>query len=90
MMLWLAFALCAAAILVAGTQLSRYGDEIARLTGLGGTWIGMVLLATVTSLPELMTGLSAVTMAGAPEVAVGDVLGSCVFNLAMIALLDVL
>lgn len=90
MMLWLAFALCAAAILLAGTQLSRYGDEIARLTGLGGTWIGMVLLATVTSLPELMTGLSAVTMAGAPEVAVGDVLGSCVFNLAMIALLDVL
>ncbi|MCU0939854.1 MAG: sodium:calcium antiporter [Burkholderiaceae bacterium] len=90
MMLWLAFALCAVAILVAGSQLSRYGDEIARLTGLGGTWIGMVLLATVTSLPELMTGLSAVTVAGAPEVAVGDVLGSCVFNLAMIALLDVL
>jgi len=90
MMLWLAFALCATAILVAGTRLSREGDEIARLTGMGGTWVGMAQLATVTSLPELMTGLSAVTMAGAPEVAVGDVLGSCVLNLAMIALLDVL
>jgi len=90
MTLWLSFVLCSALILVAGTRLSRYGDEIARLTGLGGTWVGTVLLATVTSLPELMTGLSAVTVAAAPEVAVGDVLGSCVFNLAMIALLDVL
>lgn len=90
MTLWLSFLLCAGAILIAGSRLSRYGDEIAKLTGLGGTWIGVVLLATVTSLPELMTGLSSVTAAGAPEVAVGDVLGSCVFNLAMIALLDVL
>lgn len=90
MTLWFSFALCAAAIVAAGTMLSRYGDEIARLTGLGGTWIGTVLLATVTSLPELMTGLSAVTVAATPEIAVGDVLGSCVFNLAMIALLDVL
>jgi cation:H+ antiporter len=90
MTLWLAFALCAAAILIAGTRLSREGDEIARLTGMGGTWVGMALLATVTSLPELMAGLTAVTVAGAPDVAVGDVLGSCVFNLAMIALLDVL
>jgi cation:H+ antiporter len=82
------FALCALAILIAGTQLCRYGEEIARLTGLGTTWIGTVLVASVTSLPELVTGISSVTVAGAPDVAVGDVLGSCVFNLALIALLD--
>jgi cation:H+ antiporter len=90
MTLWLSFAACSLAILIAGSLLCRYGDEIARLSGLGGTWIGAVLMATVTSLPELMTGLSAVTAAAAPDVAVGDVLGSCVFNLAMIAVLDVL
>lgn len=44
----------------------------------------MILLATVTSLPELVTGVSAVTMAGAPDIAVGDALGSCVFNLAIL------
>jgi cation:H+ antiporter len=82
------FVLCALAILVAGTQLCRYGEEIARLTGLGTTWIGTVLVASVTSLPELVTGVSAVTTAQAPGVAVGDVLGSCVFNLVLIALLD--
>lgn len=55
---------------------------------MGGTWIGVVLLATVTSLPELATGVSAVTVANAPNIAVGDVLGSCVFNLAILVVLD--
>jgi len=82
------FSLCALAILLAGTRLCRYGEDIARLTGLGSTWIGTVLVASVTSLPELVTGVSAVTAAKAPGVAVGDVLGSCVFNLVLIALLD--
>ena len=90
MTLWLSFVLCSALILVAGTRLSRYGDEIARLTGLGGTWVGTVLLATVTSLPELVTGLSSVTVAKVPDIAVGDIMGSCVFNLLIIVLLDFL
>ena len=87
---WLAFALCAVLIIFAGTFLSRYGDVIADKTGLGGTWIGLVMLATVTSLPELVTGISSVTLAGTPNIAVGDVLGSCVFNLLLLTLLDIL
>jgi cation:H+ antiporter len=85
---WLKFALCVALIGMAGPVLTRYGDVIARLTGLSRTWIGLVLLATATSLPELFTGVSAVTAAGAPNIAVGDALGSCVFNLVMLVLLD--
>lgn len=88
-LIWLQFALCAAVIGFAGVRLSRYGDAIATLTGLSRNWVGMILLATVTSLPELVTGLSAVTVAAAPDIAVGDVLGSCVFNLAILALIDV-
>jgi cation:H+ antiporter len=87
---WFQFLLCAALIAVAGSQLSRYGDIIADKTGLGGTWVGLILLATVTSLPELITGLSAVTVARAPNIALGDVLGSCVFNLVIITMLDFL
>jgi cation:H+ antiporter len=63
---------------------------IAEKTGLGGAWIGVILVATVTSLPELATGISSVALADAPDIAVGDVLGSCVFNLLLIALLDFL
>lgn len=85
---WLKFALCVALIGLAGPALTRNGDIIARLTGLSRSWIGLVLLATATSLPELFTGLSAVTVADAPNIAVGDVLGSCVFNLALLVLLD--
>ena len=90
MLVWLNLALCIAAIGLAGARLSRYGDVIAETTGLGGSWVGLILLATVTSLPELVTGISAVTIAGVPDIAVGDVLGSCVFNLAILVVVDFL
>jgi cation:H+ antiporter len=85
---WLNFAVCGLLIGIAGSVLTRYADVIARLTGLSRSWIGLVLLATATSLPELFTGVSAVAAADAPNIAVGDALGSCVFNLAMLVLLD--
>ncbi|HEY5682326.1 MAG TPA: hypothetical protein VIR61_01450 [Sulfuricaulis sp.] len=87
---WLEFFLCASLIAVAGTKLSRYGDIIADKTGLGGAWIGLALMATVTSLPELVTGVSAVALADAPDIAVGNVLGACIINLTMIVFLDLL
>ena len=87
-LVWAEFALCAAVILVAGSALSRQGDVIAFKTGYSRTWVGLVLLATATSLPELFTGVSAVTVASAPNIAVGDALGSCIFNLVLLVLLD--
>lgn len=86
--IWLQFGLCTALIGYAGLRLSRYGDAIAALTGMSRNWVGLILLATVTSLPELVTGVSAVTIASAPDIAIGDVLGSCVFNLAILAGID--
>lgn len=89
-MLWFAFIGCSAIIVVCGTNLSRYGDVIAEKTGMGRAWIGLILMAGVTSLPELITGISSVTLANTPDIALGDVMGSCVFNLAIIALMDLL
>jgi len=86
---WLQFAVCLALIGVAGVKLTNYADAIADKTGLGRTWVGVLLLASVTSLPELATGISSVTAAGVPDIAVGDVLGSCIFNLLILAALDV-
>lgn len=79
---------CATIILLTGIRLSRYGDVIGRRTGLGGTWVGIILMASVTSLPELVTGTSA-ALIGLPDMAVGDAVGSCMFNLLILALLDV-
>jgi cation:H+ antiporter len=90
MMLWLQLLVCLAVIGYAGYFLSRYGDIIAEKSGISASWIGLILLATATSLPELVTGISAVTFADAPNIAVGDVLGSTVFNLAILVMLDAL
>ena len=89
-MVWLKFALCLVIILFAGTRLARYGDAIAEKTGLGRIWIGLVLLAVITSVPELVTGVSSVALVKLPDLALGDLLGSCIFNLAILALLDIL
>jgi cation:H+ antiporter len=82
------FTLCAALIIAASVVLSRYGDVLAEKTGLGRAWVGAILLASVTSLPELVSGVSAVAWLKAPNLAVGSILGSCLFNLALIALMD--
>lgn len=88
LVVWGKFAVCAMLIGIAGPFLTHYGDIISRRTGLSRTWIGLVLLATATSLPELFTGLSAVTIAASPNIAVGDALGSCIFNLLLLVVLD--
>ena len=82
------FTLCAGFIFFSGRYLSKYGDIIADHLGLGKAWIGMVLLASVTSLPELTVGISSVTIIQSADLAVGDVLGSCAFNLLILSLLD--
>jgi cation:H+ antiporter len=83
------FLVCSLAILWSGVRLTRYGDAIAVKTGLGGTWVGLILLATVTSLPELVTGASSVVLFDVPDIAAGDAIGSCMFNLLVLAMLDV-
>lgn len=82
------FVLTSAVILAAGMRLTRYGDILAEKTGLGRTWMGLIVMAAVTSLPELITGASAIVVVDAPEIAVGDAIGSCMFNLLILALLD--
>lgn len=74
----------------AGVKLTVYGDAISDKTGLGGNWIGFLLIGIVTSVPELTSGISAVTLADAPDLAVGAIFGACIFNLAIIVILDLL
>ena len=87
-MIWLQFAVTALVIVLAGVRLARYGDVLGEKTGLGRSWIGLVLLATTTSLPELFTGFGATALAPLPDIALGDVLGSCMFNLLILSLMD--
>ncbi len=84
---WLEFGLSALAIVVAGYRLGIYGDEIASATGLSRAWVGLLLLATVTSLPELSTTITAGAI-GAPDISLGNVFGSNLFNMAILFVMD--
>jgi len=87
LLLFLQFIGAASTIFIAGTYLTRYADRIGAQTGLGRTLAGIVLLATATSLPELAVDCSFARM-GLPNLAVGDLLGSSLFNLLILAILD--
>ncbi len=87
MPVWLIFLLSAAAVILAGSRLSRDGDVLAEVTGLGGAWVGAILVAGITSLPELATDIYAVND-GEHGLAVGDLFGSCMANLLILAVAD--
>ena len=76
-------------ILAASHFLAKSADVISFKTGLGHSLIGVVLLATATSLPELGTGVSSVTLVHSPDLAAGSIFGSNLFNLMIIGLLDI-
>ena len=88
-LIWVQFLVCASIVVVAGIKLVKYGDIIAEKTGLGGAWIGVVLLSVATSLPELFTGISAVALVGAPDLTIGNFFGANTWNLFNLALLDI-
>lgn len=88
--LTLQFLLCAGLIARAGYVLCECGDRLAGHHGWGRGWVGLALLAAVTSLPELASGISAVALVDAPNLAVGNALGACVFNLLFLVVVDAL
>jgi len=79
----LEFTLSALAIVIAGSLLTRFSARIAEITGLGKVFVGSLLLAGATSLPELMVDIQSIRM-NLPDLAVGDLLGSSLFYLLIL------
>ncbi len=79
---FLIFAVCAGAIAIAGPKMVEAVAVVSERTGAGHVWVGSIVLAGATSLPELVA-----TVAGAaidePDLAVGTVLGSNMFNMVI-------
>lgn len=88
-MTWLIFFACALIVVVSASRLAAYGDVIALRTGIGRLFIGTLLLATATSLPELLTAVNAIDQ-GEPNLTAGDIFGSGMFNMLLLAVLDLL
>lgn len=81
------FALAAVIVWFAGARISRYADEISRKTGLGHAIVGLILLAGVTSLPEIGVSVAS-SAAGDEKLAVNNLLGSIAMQVAILAIID--
>jgi cation:H+ antiporter len=82
------FAAAAAAIWVAGVQLSDQTDVLSTRLHLGSALGGLILLAVATNLPELAIVASA-AVAGNLGVAVGNILGGIAIQTVVLVVLDV-
>jgi cation:H+ antiporter len=74
---------------MAGARLAGYADEISRRSGLGEALMGLLLLAGVTSLPEIATSVTAASVGNAP-LAVNNLLGSIAMQVAVLAIGDLI
>src|SRR5690606_4084569 len=85
----LIFVVAGGAVTLAGVYLARAADELAERAGWSRLLVGMLLVAGATSLPEIVTNVSA-ALDGAPDLAVGDLFGSSMANMAILAILDLM
>ena len=84
---WIIFASSSFFVIGAGIAIGRISAELGERLGLGRAWAGAVLLSFATTLPELVTTIT-VTMEGAYGLALGGILGSMIFNLLILVLVD--
>lgn len=86
--LWLGFTLFAAVLGASGFVLERVATQIAAITGMSDTAVGVVFTAVSTSLPELVTSVVAVRR-GALQLAVGGIIGGNAFDCLFTAASDI-
>ena len=72
-------------VVLSSIRISKCVNRLDRRTNLGGALIGGIILAGVTSLPELITSVFSTTVLDNPDLAFGNILGSNAFNLFVLA-----
>lgn len=76
-------------VIILSIKLSVYADEITKTTNISKNIVGGVLVAGITSLPELVTCLSSIYLKNY-YLAFGDILGSNLFNISIICFFDII
>ena len=84
---WALFGLASLGVIVAAPWLAFSVEEIAETTGLSTSFLGVIAVALVTSMPEVSTSIAAVRF-GAVDLAIGNLYGSCAFNVLILGLAD--
>lgn len=88
-MIWVEFILSAALVVVAAVKLAEYGDAIAVRTKIGRAFIGVILMAGATSLPEFLTAINSIRL-GIPDLSGGNIFGANMYNMLLLAFISIL
>ena len=83
------FLLLALLTIITSVKLSFYADLMNKQTKIKSLIIGGIVLAGITSLPEFVTCMSGIIIKN-PNLSIGDILGSNLFNILIIATFDIL
>jgi cation:H+ antiporter len=89
LLVWGKFLALLVLVLIFGNRAAKSADIIAEKKGLAKAFMGVVFISMITSFPELFTGISAGAIVKAPDIAVGQIMGSCVFNLLIIGVIEI-
>jgi cation:H+ antiporter len=84
---WTGFLASAAVVIVAGRYLASSADAIAEASGISASFIGVLLVSIVTTLPEGSVTVAA-SLRRSYGIAMGNVYGSCAFNVTIIFIAD--
>jgi len=87
--IFMLFSISALFIIGAGIWLATIGENISRITGIGESFIGSVLISFTTTLPEITVSFSALRL-GAVDMAMSNMLGSNMFNMFLICFDDII
>lgn len=88
-LVWLKFFVLLVLIYIFGVKASKCADRIADRKGWSKAFMGVIFISMITSFPELFTGISAVIIVDSADMAIGEILGSCMFNLLIIGMIDI-
>jgi cation:H+ antiporter len=86
---WFYFLIAASFVVVSGIFIGQISGAIGDRLGLGKAWAGIVLLSFATTLPELVSSVS-VALRGDTAMAIGGILGSVLFNLLILVIVDLI
>lgn len=84
-MLFVFYGIMVVCVIFFSVKCAYYLDLIEAKTNLSGVFLSGVILAGITSLPELVTSISAISFFNSPELVFGNILGSNIFNLSILA-----
>jgi cation:H+ antiporter len=86
-LVWLRFSAVGVVLVGSGVLLAETGIEISRISGLSESFVGALLTGFTSSMPELVTALTAVRI-GALSLAISNIIGGNAFDTTIVALSD--